>query len=203
MTSPGTKPLGVLVHIVVGYLQLQLAGQDAAEEVARMRALGATVVRVEEGVGDCGPIKPMLRAICEFIGPGDELITPNLRHLGASVGAVLEVIRRLQARGARLRLLEPETCTDEAAGRALIRALEQLGPADPGAPARGARKIGRRVDPREIQALRANGLGPTEIAQRLGVSRMTVWRALSKPADARGPDPVEGRPAELALSVEP
>ncbi len=167
------------VHIVIGYLQLHPGVEDASEQVAHMRALGADVVRVEDEVGGAGLLKPMLRAICDFIGPGDELITPDFRHLGESAGAVLEVARRLKARGAHLRLLEPDASTAEASGQALIRALEQLSPGSPVRPAERGRKPSRKIDPREVQALRAHGFGPSQIAQKLGVSRMTVWRKLA------------------------
>ena len=38
---------------------------------------------------------------------------------------------------------------------------------------------GRIVDAGTVRALSAHGFGPTQIARRLGVSRMTVWRKLA------------------------
>jgi len=48
-------------------------------------------------------------------------------------------------------------------GRGLLEAIERLAPA---------------AATHEIFALRRAGVGPVEIARRLGVSRMTVWRKL-------------------------
>lgn len=188
------------MHIVIGYLQLRHAPKDANDLAALMRARGAHVVRAEEDVGGADLIKPMLWAICDFIGPGDELITPDLRHLGGNVGAVLEVIHRLEARGACLRLLEPDASTAEPSGQALVRALQQLGRTEPEAPAQLGRKPQRRVDPARIRALRARGLGPSHIAQTLGVSRMTVWRILSQAMDE--PAAVDARADQLSLGAE-
>ena len=50
-----------------------------------------------------------------------------------------------------------------------VGALEQAGP---------RKRRGSAAEAQEIRALRRAGLGPVEIARRLGVSRMTVWRKL-------------------------
>ena len=38
---------------------------------------------------------------------------------------------------------------------------------------------GRGVDVGTVRALSAHGFGPSQIARKLGVSRMTVWRKLA------------------------
>jgi DNA invertase Pin-like site-specific DNA recombinase len=166
--------------MIIGYLQLAPGLEEASDAAARMKAMGAQVVRVEEDPADGGLAKPMLRAICTFLGKGDELMVPDLRHISGRAGAVLAVVRGLHERGAHLRVLEPELSSAEDRGRDLFRLLEALEPdAPPPAPApvQGPR---RRVDPEEIRALHAFGFGPSQIAAKLGVSRMTVWRTLAK-----------------------
>jgi transcriptional regulator of acetoin/glycerol metabolism len=49
-------------------------------------------------------------------------------------------------------------------------------------PAWTSRKRKGQLAADEVRALQAAGVGPVEIARRLGVSRMTVWRKLK--ADA-------------------
>ena len=44
--------------------------------------------------------------------------------------------------------------------------------------ARVGRELDRPALSEDIRALQAAGVGPVEIARRLGVSRMTVWRKL-------------------------
>jgi DNA-binding CsgD family transcriptional regulator len=53
--------------------------------------------------------------------------------------------------------------------------LEAVGALEPSAPARRRRSA---AEADEIHALKRAGMGPVEIARRLGVSRMTVWRKL-------------------------
>ncbi|HEX4098851.1 MAG TPA: HTH domain-containing protein, partial [Caulobacteraceae bacterium] len=59
-------------------------------------------------------------------------------------------------------------------GRALRAALEAVAAIEPAARARARRPAA----PQEIRDLQRAGVGPVEIARRLGVSRMTVWRKL-------------------------
>jgi len=117
----------------------------------------------------------VLSSILDFIGEGDQLVVTRLAHLAHSTRSVLDLIDRLESRGATLFVVEPDLTSDGPAGRALRAALEAVAAVEPAwasRPRRGA------PAPEEIRALQAAGVGPVEIARRLGVSRMTVWRKL-------------------------
>lgn len=61
-------------------------------------------------------------------------------------------------------------------GRALRAALGAVAELEP--PWTSRRRKGAPAE--DIRALQAAGVGPVEIARRLGVSRMTVWRKLKE-----------------------
>jgi Resolvase, N terminal domain/Helix-turn-helix domain of resolvase len=100
-------------------------------------------------------------------------------------------VRTIRAKGATLRATEQPIDTSTAAGKAFLdmlgvfaefetnlrreRQLEGIAAAK----AKGVYK-GRpaSIDAAQISALRADGLGPTEIAKRLGVARASVYRVL-------------------------
>jgi len=152
----------------IGYVRLQ--DDHASEDGRRLQALGCHVVRAEDdGVGAGGPV---IATILDFIGDGDELMVTGLDHLGGDASAMLAVVERLHARGASLRVVEPQLTRAGDDGAALRAVLQALAAQQP--PAR--RRPSMRGE--DIQALRAAGVGPVEIARRLGVSRMTVWRRL-------------------------
>ena len=172
------------MNVVIGYLQDRGDFDKLSGQVALLRSMGAHVVRVEEVIDQGGLLKPCLNTICDFLGQGDELLVPDLRHLGESVDAVLATVRRIEGRGATLRLLESEASTGDNKGRAIIRELTQLGGAGEVAATVCGRQEAEETDVRAILALRAHGFGPSQIARKLGVSRMTVWRRLSSLQEA-------------------
>lgn len=158
----------------IGYVRLRDA--HSAEDTAALKAMGCHVVRAEEGGGE----PATLSSILEFIGPGDQLVVTRLEHMASSSRGALDVIRRLEAHGASLYIVEPELCSQGVGGRALRAALEAVAGVEPPPPAHRRRPAAAQ----EIHALQRAGVGPVEIARRLGVSRMTVWRKL-KAVEAR------------------
>jgi transcriptional regulator of acetoin/glycerol metabolism len=87
---------------------------------------------------------------------------------------MLRILERLEARGASLCVIEPELSSIGPGGPALHAVLEAVAAAEP----IGAIRHRRPAANQEIRALQREGVGPVEIARRLGVSRMTVWRKL-------------------------
>lgn len=157
----------------IGYVRL--SDPDRGDAAGALRALGCQVVRIEQDpVAD---VQPVLASILEFIGEGDELVALKLEHLGRSSRSLLELIDRLEARGASLATAEPPMTSTGAEGRTLRGVLTALAALEPSEPSRRR----PRAPANEILALQRAGLGPVEIARRLGVSRMTVWRKLRAP----------------------
>jgi DNA invertase Pin-like site-specific DNA recombinase len=160
----------------IGYVRLRDA--ESASDTAALKLLGCHVVRAEEPVGPDADEWAVLYSILDFIGAGDQLVVTRLEHLGHASRGLLEVIDRLEQRGASLYILEPEICSEGVGGRALRAALEAVAAIEPISQARRRRPAAAQ----EIRDLQRAGVGPVEIARRLGVSRMTVWRKLK--ADA-------------------
>ena len=152
----------------IGYVRLRDA--TAHEDTAALKAAGCQVVRAEEpGAG-----VHALGSILEFIGPGDQLVVTRLDRLALGGRGLLEALDRLEARGASLAVLEPALSSQGFSGQALRAVLEAVADLEPVGP--GRRRPAAATH--EIFALQRAGVGPVEIARRLGVSRMTVWRKL-------------------------
>lgn len=152
----------------IGYVRLR--DGTAHEDTAVLKAAGCQVVRAEEpGAGALA-----LNSILDFIGAGDQLVVTRLNRLALNGRCLLEVMDRLEARGAILSVLQPPLSSGGAVGLALRAALEAVSGLEPSGPGRRRRPAAAH----EIFALQRAGVGPVEIARRLGVSRMTVWRKL-------------------------
>ena len=156
----------------IGYARLSEGGSE--DDVATLKALGCHVVRAEPGDAPAGYDRATLYSILDFIGAGDQLVVARLDRLGQGGRGVLEVLDRLERRGASLYVADPGLSSEGEAGRTLRAALEAVATVDPQPMLRRRRATAAR----EIIELQRAGVGPVEIARRLGVSRMTVWRKL-------------------------
>jgi DNA invertase Pin-like site-specific DNA recombinase len=154
----------------IGYVRLRDAG--SADHTAELKGHGCHVVRAEEPGGDESAV---LSSILDFIGEGDQMVVTRLEHLGHSPRSILDVLDRLDRRGASLAVLNPALTTGGDSGSALRAALEAVSVMEP---SWSGRKRRNAPAAEEIRALQDAGVGPVEIARRLGVSRMTVWRKM-------------------------
>ncbi len=119
----------------------------------------------------------------------------KLDRLGRSTRDVLNLVHELDQKGAGLRVLEPEFCTSTDTGRILVTVLGMVAEMErrlllerqkvgiEAAKEKGVYK-GRKpsVPVEEVRRMRADGLGPTDISEALGISKMSVWRALNPAA---------------------
>lgn len=153
----------------IGYVRLRDA--TAHEDTSLLKAAGCQVVRAEEPDAE----GHVLGSILDFIGAGDQLVVARLDRLALGGRGLLDAVDRLEARGASLHILQPELSSHGPAGQALRAVLEAVAALEPAGHGRRRRPVAAA---QEIFALQRAGVGPVEIARRLGVSRMTVWRKL-------------------------
>jgi DNA invertase Pin-like site-specific DNA recombinase len=133
---------------------------------------------------------PQLQAALEFIRERDVLICTRLAR---STQHLLEIADGIRAKGADLNILnlgDTTTATSrltftvvgavaEFERRLMLeRQREGIARAKSEGKYKG-RKPTARAHAAEIKAMRADGIGPTEIAHRLGIGRASVYRALS------------------------
>jgi DNA invertase Pin-like site-specific DNA recombinase len=156
----------------IGYVRLH--DEDAGDETAALKMEGCHVIRAEEPLGHGVGETQVLDSILDFIAAGDQLVVSRIDHLASSSRRLLDVLDRLESRGASLFVLEPEMSTEGPAGPALRAVLQAMARVEP--PTARRRRSAAAVQ--EIRDLQRAGVGPVEIARRLGVSRMTVWRKL-------------------------
>ncbi|MDK3075835.1 recombinase family protein [Sedimentitalea sp. JM2-8] len=175
----------------IGYARVSSSSQDLEIQQAKLKAAGCEIVRAETGSGASRDGRTELATTLEFLRAGDELVVHRLDRLGRSTRDVLNLVHELDAKGASLRVLEPEVTTAGDMGRMFITVLGMVADIElkfirdrqragiEAAKGRGAYK-GRRksVDEAAIRRLVAEGVPKAQIARNLGVSRMTVYRAL-------------------------
>ena len=175
----------------IGYARVSSTDQDHGTQVEKLKAAGCTVIRAEKASGKSRDGRDELTSILEFIREGDELVVVKLDRLGRSTRDVLNLVHELEAKGAALTVLEPAFSTKDAAGPILVMVLGMVAEMErkfirerQQAGIEAAKKAGvyrgrkPSVPIEKVREMRAGGMGPTEIAKVLGISRMSVHRAL-------------------------
>lgn len=175
----------------IGYARVSSTSQDLEIQKARLKAAGCEIARSETSSGASRDGRTELATVLEFLREGDELVVHRLDRLGRSTRDVLNLVHELDAKGASLRVLEPELTTAGDMGRMVITVLGMVADMElkfirdrqragiDAAKGKGVYK-GRQkqVDEEAIRRMAADGVPKARIARDLGVSRMTVYRAL-------------------------
>ena len=177
----------------VGYARTSTLEQTAGYEaqVRDLEVAGCEKV-FKEQVSSVGE-RDQLAAALDFIREGDCLVVTKLDRLARSIGHLSEITRTLERKRANLSVLAMGLDTSTATGRLMLNVigsvaqferemmLERQREGIAKAKAEGKYK-GRaptaRAKADQARSLIAEGVGPTEIARRLGIGRASVYRIL-------------------------
>lgn len=179
---------------LVGYARVSTSDQNTDLQLSALRDAGVTRI-FEEKASGTRTDRPELAAALDYLRPGDALVVYRLDRLGRSLKHLIDTVTALEERGIGFRSVHENIDTTTAAGRlvfhifgalaeferALIVDRTQAGLA--AARERGA-KPGRKpsLTPEQVDmvnALHAGGQhSVTAIADAVGASRATVYRAL-------------------------
>ncbi|CAA2108990.1 DNA-invertase hin (plasmid) [Methylobacterium bullatum] len=181
----------------IGYARVSTTDQDLSIQLAALKAAGCDVIRSEKASGSSTTGRTELATVLDFITRGDTLVVTRIDRLARSIGDLQDIVRALKAKGASLRAIEQPINTTSAAGKAFLDMLgvfaefetnlrrERQAEGIAKAKAAGVYK-GRpsAIDPAQIRSMRAEGVGPAQIARQLGIARASVYRALSSSANS-------------------
>lgn len=183
--------------MIVGYCRSSTSDQKAglAGQVEELNRAGAEKVFQEIASGTNADRLQLLQSL-DFVREGDTLLITKIDRLARSTSDFLAIVDQLEAKGVGLRVLDfggREIDTQSPADRLIItlfagfaqferdlmRERQRVG-------IEAARKAGKykgrkataRVKLPEIKELIAEGLRPTEVSQRLGISRASVYRLI-------------------------
>ena len=173
----------------IGYARVSTTDQDLSIQVAALTSAGCDVVRAEKQSGTSIEGRSELQTILAFLRPGDVLTVTRIDRLARSIADLATIVRQLEAKGAALKAIEQPIDTSSAAGRAFLqmlgvfaefetairkeRQLEGIAAAKVAGVYKGRKPS---IDAEKVAALKAEGLGATEIAKRLKIGRASVYR---------------------------
>jgi DNA invertase Pin-like site-specific DNA recombinase len=178
----------------LGYARASSASQSTDLQVSALKAAGCDIIRSEKMSGASRNGGEELETLLRFIRKGDELCVTRIDRVARSVADLQDIVRELQSKGAFLVATEqPMVNMKSNEGRLFlgllslfsefensIRKDRQLAGIE-AAKAKGIYK-GRKpsIDRAELLRLRKRGMGATVIADKMGISRASVYRLLNE-----------------------
>ncbi len=178
-----------------GYARVSTTDQDLTLQREALKAAGCTLIREEKASGTTTNGRTELAQLLEFVRKGDVLVVTRIDRLARSIADLQDIVRTLKAKGATLKATEQPIDTSTAAGKAFLdmlgvfaefetnlrreRQLEGIAKAKERDVYKGRPAT---IDVRKVRELRDLGLGGSEIARRLGISRASVYRVLEERA---------------------
>lgn len=180
--------------MLIGYARTSTADQEAGFDAQRrdLKAAGCTKVFAEQ-VSSVAQ-RDELAKLLVFIREGDILVVTKIDRLARSMRDLLEIVAKVEAVGASLRILSMNLDTSTATGKLMLNVLGSVAEFERSMmlerqkegiskAKREGKYLGRtptaRAKSEEVRKLVDEGLGAVEIAAKLGISRSSVWRITS------------------------
>lgn len=181
---------------IVGYARVSSIGQSLDVQKDQLKAAGCEPIFSEKRSGTTTAGRDELERAIEWVREGDVLVVSRLDRLARSIIDLRKIIDRLSAKGVGFRCLQQGAIdTTRSDGRLLLNILASFAEfetdirkerqADGIAKARTAgiyRGRPATISGDEVRRLKAEGVGATGIAVKLGIARASVYRILNDDA---------------------
>jgi len=174
-----------------GYARCSSTDQDVSIQLAALEKAGCDIVRSEKVSGTSRNGREELNLLLQFIRNGDTLVVTRIDRLARSIADLQDIIRELKNKGASLEATEQPINTSTSTGKMFVdllgvfaefetnlrreRQMEGIAKAKAAGVYKGRKPS---VPVAEVRRMKAAGMGVTTIADKLGISRMSVYRAL-------------------------
>ena len=107
---------------LIGYARVSTEDQTALPQVQELRAAGCGVILQEQASGG-SRTRPVLARLLDQLRAGDTLVVVRIDRLARSLSHLLEVIERLEARGAHFRSVQDPIDTASPQGKFTLQVL--------------------------------------------------------------------------------
>ena len=184
----------------IAYARSSTVDQEAGfqAQIKALKAAGCEKV-FSEKVSSVAQ-REQLEAALDYVRDGDTLVVTKLDRLARSVAHLVSIGERLEAKGVALKVLEQAIDTSSSSGRLMFNMLgaiaqferelmlerqrEGIAKAKAEGKYKGRAPTARAKAP-QVLRLHSEGIGPTEIAKRIGIGRASVYRILETNRAAR------------------
>ena len=183
----------------IGYARVSTDDQSLALQRDALTLAGCKMICEDAGVSGSVERRPGLDQALKLLGQGDVLVTWRLDRLGRSLPHLITLVAGLADRGCGFLSLSENIDTTSAGGKLVFHIMGALAEferalivertrAGVAAARKRGQHLGRRrsLRPDQVQLARdtidGGGQSVASMAQLLGVSKTTLWRALKPQA---------------------
>lgn len=175
-----------------GYARVSTSNQSLDIQVKALGEAGVIASRIHTDKATGSNLdRAGLDALRIKVESGDTVLVKKLDRLGRNTQEMIQLINEFQNKGVAVRFLDDGISTEGTMGKMVITILSAVAEAERArilertnegrleAQAKGI-KFGRKVsvDASKVKALKAEGIGATDIAKQLKIARATVYKVL-------------------------
>lgn len=182
--------------MLVGYARTSTIDQTSGLEtqLELLKAEGCERIFEEQVSSVDVKARQRLEEALSYVREGDTLVVTKLDRLARSMAHLMAIRERLEEKRTHLRIVDLQLDTNTPTGKLMVNLLGSVAEFEREimlerqregiAKAKAAGKYkGRsptaRAKSEDVIALKADGVGPSEIARRLGIGRASVYRILA------------------------
>jgi DNA invertase Pin-like site-specific DNA recombinase len=180
----------------IGYARVSSGDQDLSVQKCALERDRCAIVFEEKISGTKRDGRDQLQLALKVLSEGDTLVVTRLDRLGRSLRDLANIAHEIEGKKASLRVLEQAVDTSTSAGKAFFGMLAVFAQfetdvrrerqaegiarviADPKLRRQKYPGGKQQIDRARVVNMKETGYGPAAIAKALGISRMSVYRAL-------------------------
>lgn len=177
-----------------GYARVSTSQQSLDIQITALKEAGVREDRIFTDIATGSNTKrDGLTLLRLKIEEGDVILVKKLDRLGRDTADMIQLIKEFDEMGVSIRFLDDGISTEGTMGKMVVtilaavaqaerhRILERTNEGRIEAKSKGI-KFGRKptIDRKNIAALRASGIGATDIAKQSGIGRSTVYKLLKE-----------------------
>ncbi len=175
----------------VGYARVSSIGQNLQSQIDALEAFGCEKIYQEKVSGTSTKGREQFKEMLNFVRESDEVVVTRLDRCSRSVLDMQLIMKELDEKRVTFAATEQSINTRTPEGKCFLNMLSIFSEFETSLRAERQKDgilankdkfkgRGQTIDAKQVQMMKAKGLGATAIAKEMGIDRTSVYRLLKK-----------------------